>query len=139
MTGYTTIQIYCQDACHADTRWLVDEFARTGRLYDGGPGEWVPLEMLGASERNLWRPPDARGVLDSATDADLGDPFTGPVVVRDRYKLVCRRCKRHGRRVRPVEARDEQLGRIFDTLADNGWTSISLAALGGRISGSVTR
>jgi len=132
MTGYTTIEVYCDDSCHAG-RWVVDEFARTG------PGEWVPLEMLGAQTRKLWRPPDAHGVLDSATDADLSQPFSGPVQVRDRYRFVCRKCRRHGRRVRPVQARSEILGEFFDTLADNGWTAISLAALGGRLSGSVTR
>jgi hypothetical protein len=132
VTAYTTIEVYCSDACHGD-RWLVDKFARTG------PGEWVPLEMLGAQTRKLWRPPDAHGVLNAATDADLSQPFTGPVTVRDRYRFVCRKCRRRGRRVRPVEARDVALGRIFDALADNGWTTISLAALGARISGSVTR
>jgi hypothetical protein len=132
MSGYTTVEIYCQDACHGGTRWLVDEFARTG------PGEWVPLSMLGAETRKLWRPPDAHGVLNSMTNADLSQPFTPNVSVRDRYRFVCRKCRRRGRRVRPVEARDVQLGRIFDTLAANSLAAISLTALHGRLVASVT-
>jgi len=128
--SYTTIEVFCQDAGHRDTRWLIDEFAKTG------PGEWLPLEMLGVQPQKLWRAADAHGVLDVGSSADLSAPFTGPVTVRDRHKLVCRRCKRHGRRVRPVEARGEQLGEIFDVLARNGWTAISLSALAGRLARS---
>jgi hypothetical protein len=71
--------------------------------------------------------------LDTATAADLSEPFNGPVTVRDRHRLACRKCHRRGRRVRPVQARAERLGPILDVLADNGWTEISLTALGGRL------
>jgi hypothetical protein len=124
--SYTTIEIYCTHPCHGN-RWVVDEFAQTG------PGEWMPLSMMDPHARRLWRPDDAHVPLDAVTNADLRRGFTGPMTLRDRYKFVCRKCKRRGRRA-VVEARDVLLGAIFDVLDAHGITSISLAALSARLS-----
>ncbi len=124
--SYTIIEIYCTDPSHHETRWLVDEFARTG------PNEWMPLSMLDPKARKLWRPDDAHVPLDAVTNADLRQPFTAPMTLRDGYKFVCRKCQRRGRNF-AVEARAEQLGRVLDVLDINGVSEISLSALAARL------
>jgi hypothetical protein len=127
-SAYTTIEIYCDDLVHPGKRWLVDRFANMG------PGDWVSVSELPGSEP-IWRPKDARTLLDTATNADLSAPFSPPVTVRVRYKFQCRKCLRR-RRESPTLARDEQLAKIFDILIVHGRKSISLADLSAKLRGS---
>lgn len=126
MDGYTTIEIFCDNPVHAETRWVIDEFAQ------GGPGEWLPTSQLPGGKK-LWRPAEAYTPIDTATDRNLRADLTPPWTVRDRHKFECRKCRRRGVRVRPTEARDEQLAGIFDTLIANGITTIRLTELSARL------
>jgi hypothetical protein len=125
-SAYTTIEIYCDDPSHPGTRWLVDRFANMG------PGDWVCVSELPGAEP-IWRPRDARTLLDTATNADLSVPFSPPVTVRVRYKFQCRKCMRRRGRESTTLAREQQLAKIFDTLIANGKESISLAELSARL------
>jgi hypothetical protein len=122
VSGYTTIEIYCDNAIHGD-RWKVRTFARTGIA------EWMPLDLLVPDAGvGLWLGPDADVPLDETTNADLRQQLTGPFKRRDRRKFWCRKCYRRDRyrTERPVVVRDEQLGTILDAVAARDTPEVSL-------------
>ncbi len=133
-----TVEVGCDDPMHAERHpWEVVEWFR--QMHNG---EWLVIPEM--DPFSIWRPPGARAKLDTTTNAYLGDGFTPPVTVRDRYRLQCRRCKRRGGRD-VVEARADQLAQIFDALTahgvltDRGVSKLRLAVLASRLGRSVGR
>jgi hypothetical protein len=113
MSDYVTVEIYCKDSSHDETRWIVERFAKMG------PAEWLPDPSweLRHGHATHQRIDIARG--EAITKASGVKPNTE---IRDRYLLRCK-CGRS------EEVRGERLGVILDQLADAGESELSLHGL----------
>jgi hypothetical protein len=114
MSGYTTVEIYCHDPSHEQSRWVVERFAKMG------PAEWLPDPSwkFRRGHVNHQRIDDAR--RQAITSASGVAPNT---MIYDRYAFVCRKCRLS------VTVRGQPLGVILDQLAFNGVSELSLRGL----------
>jgi hypothetical protein len=110
-----TIEIYCQDSSHDDTRCHVETFRRVG------PARWMPV---GEWTRGRGRTSQRINAL-TDTYIDRSGPLSLPVEVRDRYRLPCDECGR------VVVVRADRLNPILDRCHAGGVSELSLTGLEG--------
>jgi hypothetical protein len=114
MSGYVTVEIYCDDLSHDERRWVVEQFAKTG------PAEWLPDPSWKLRRGHATHQRIDVGRGEAITSASGVAPNTE---IRDRYSLRCHKCGLS------VTVRGERLGVILDGIADADVSELSLARI----------
>lgn len=116
------IFIYCDDPSHAPRRVAVTNFVHVeaGML---GSASWHEEPSSRASRGKLGAGMHMVGDLPAA-DGWANDPDVANEEIRDRFELVCRKC-----RTRPVPARAGNLFAVLDRWQALGVAELSLAVI----------
>ncbi|HMM93981.1 hypothetical protein [Phycicoccus sp.] len=133
MTAFK-IQVFCEDPSHSGRRVPVTNFVAVPR---GGWHE-VPASRAGRGRTS------AGYHLLENTPAETGwalDPSVSNADIRDRFELVCRKCKGKpkGQRGESVAARSENLFPVLDGWRASGVSEVPLSLLAASLGRSKSR